>query len=420
MNILWFSLSPCGSLRRSNSKRVIQGWMISLEDQIKKNVDINLSVCYITGYEELDFEYDGVHYYPVSLLKSKNRIMQMIDRYKSVANVENVIVPQLLRVVDKVNPDVIHIHGTEECFGLIQDYIKNIPIVFSIQGLIAPCTEKYFSGFPESFVRRHESLIHKFRGLSIINSYNSFKYRSKRELRYLKKAKYVIGRTFWDHNIPLLCNPNVKMFQGEEILRKEFYTAKWEKTLGRKLSIVTTISPGVYKGYEILLHSSLLLKEFANFDFEWHVIGYEKQDKFVQLAEKLKCCKSEDANIFFHGKMQAEEMLQILLKSDVYVQVSHIENSPNSLCEAMLLGMPIIASFAGGTSSMLKDGEEGILVQDGDPYILAGAIVNLKNNFERAIQMGRLARERAIKRHNPTNIANHLVDIYKEIQHEKL
>lgn len=36
--ILWFSLSPCGSLRRSGTKHVIQGWMISLEDELKKNM----------------------------------------------------------------------------------------------------------------------------------------------------------------------------------------------------------------------------------------------------------------------------------------------------------------------------------------------------------------------------------------------
>ena len=37
LNILWFSLSPCGSMRRNGSNRVIQGWLISLEDEIKKN-----------------------------------------------------------------------------------------------------------------------------------------------------------------------------------------------------------------------------------------------------------------------------------------------------------------------------------------------------------------------------------------------
>jgi hypothetical protein len=33
----------------------------------------------------------------------------------------------------------------------------------------------------------------------------------------------------------------------------------------------------------------------------------------------------------------------------------------------MIIGMPCIATFAGGTASMLKSDEEGILIQDGDP-----------------------------------------------------
>ena len=319
-----------------------------------------------------------------------------------------------------MNEDVIHIHGTEECFGLIQESIKDIPIVFSIQGLIAPYTEMYFSGFPEAFIKRHESLSLKLRGLSYKNGYDSYKYRSIRELNYLRNAKYVIGRTSFDHFIPRLCNSSVKIFQGEEILRKEFYGACWNKTFENKLKIVTTISPGIYKGFETLLHAAKVLKEYADFDFEWHVIGYEKSNKFVKYAEILKNCKSPKTNICFHGKLQADEMLHVLLESDIYVQVSHIENSPNSLCEAMLLGMPIIASFAGGTSSILDDGNEGILVQDGDPYILSGAIAYLYNNYEYASLMGKKAKERADRRHNPEDIANQLVEIYKEIQNDNL
>lgn len=419
MKILWFANSPCGSLRRNNLKIILGGWLISLEDQIKKIPGIELSICFISKQKETDFEFDGVHYYPINRNNSKSKLSEILSRFQSEENEEKVFLPQLLNVVERVSPDIIHIHGTEMCFGLIQDFVKDIPIVFSIQGLIAPYTEKYFSGFPDSFVKKYESITHKLRGLSFFKGYESFKYRSNRELHYLKNAKYVIGRTFFDHYIPVLCNPNVKMFRGEEILRKEFYLGTWNKSLNGKYSIVTTISPGIYKGFETLLHAAKLLKEYANFDFEWHVVGYAVNDKFVKMAEKLKCLNSENVNICFHGKMQSEEMVQILLESDVYVQVSHIENSPNSLCEAMLLGMPIIASFAGGTSSMLKDREEGVLVQDGDPYTLAGAIVDFKNNYDRSKQMGKNARERAIKRHNSKDIADNLVGIYKEILNEK-
>lgn len=81
----------------------------------------------------------------------------------------------------------------------------------------------------------------------------------------------------------------------------------------------------------------------------------------------------------------------------------------------MVLGIPIIASYAGGTSSMLEDGKEGVLVQDGDPYRLAGAVLNMIRNYKDAIMMGQSARKRAIVRHNPKNVVKELYSIYQSL-----
>jgi glycosyltransferase involved in cell wall biosynthesis len=113
--------------------------------------------------------------------------------------------------------------------------------------------------------------------------------------------------------------------------------------------------------------------------------------------------------------MQEEEVVQILLDSDIFCQTSHIENSPNSLCEAMILGMPIIASLAGGTSSMLKNNKEGLLIQEGDPYSFAGAILELSNDFIKAKTYGQAAKLLATQRNGENSIKNHYVEIYKEI-----
>jgi len=92
---------------------------------------------------------------------------------------------------------------------------------------------------------------------------------------------------------------------------------------------------------------------------------------------------------------------------------SHIENSPNNLCEAMILGMPCVATFAGGTSSMLKDGEEGILIQDGDPWAMAGSILEMRGSSEAAVSMGIKARLSALKRHCKDDIVSQLLDTYQ-------
>ena len=101
----------------------------------------------------------------------------------------------MLKIIEEVKPDLIHIHGTEERFGLIQEYVKGVPVVFSIQGLLAPYSEKYFSGFPDKEVYALESWREKVRLVSYRNDFNSFVERGKRECGYLKKAKYIFGRT---------------------------------------------------------------------------------------------------------------------------------------------------------------------------------------------------------------------------------
>jgi len=80
----------------------------------------------------------------------------------------------------------------------------------------------------------------------------------------------------------------------------------------------------------------------------------------------------------------------------------------------MLLGMPIVATFAGGTDSMLCAGE-GLLVQDGDPWSMAGSILELSRDFGRAAKFGQAARTRALVRHDPVSIVNELILTYRRI-----
>ena len=102
-------------------------------------------------------------------------------------------------------------------------------------------------------------------------------------------------------------------------------------------------------------------------------------------------------------------------KSNLYVMPSHIENSPNSLCEAMMLGMPCISTNVGGVSSLLENGREGVLIQDGDPWSLAGAIKECYLNYPKYLEYGENARKRAIKRHDRKAVAAELLNIYHQV-----
>lgn len=137
MKVLWFSLSPCGSMRRKGGKPTNGSWLIALEDALKKESGIELSVAYFTNEEKVPFTYDGVKYYPMYRPNDKNPVMRVIQRFSSEKRRDNKMLPIMLDVVRQANPDLIHIHGTEGRFGLIHEYIKDRPIVYSIQGLLS-------------------------------------------------------------------------------------------------------------------------------------------------------------------------------------------------------------------------------------------------------------------------------------------
>ena len=322
----------------------------------------------------------------------------------------------MLDVVKQSQPDIIHIHGTEESFGLISDYIRDIPIVFSIQGMITPYKEKFFSGIPKEYAYKFDSLYDKVKGVGIKNLYQSFCYRAEREKQYLSQANYIFGRTFWDKDCTLTLNPERKYYVVNEILRPEFYKKKWKGFFSDdKIKIVSTISGGIYKGMETVLKAACLLKQYGNLKFEWHIAGYTSSTKWVRICEKMTGILAKDCNIVFHGRIDAEPLSDLLCKSDIYVHVSHIENSPNSVCEAMILGMPVIASYAGGTASLLKHEEDGILYQDGDPYVLAGAIIEMQQNPTMAYKYAQTAREHALNRHDKKQIVKEVIEGYSDI-----
>lgn len=177
----------------------------------------------------------------------------------------------------------------------------------------------------------------------------------------------------------------------------------------------TTSSPLLYKGFETIVDTARVLvgKGFA---FEWRVAGLKEQDPLVRLTCKVRKANDLAAlKIRLLGTLSEEAVAGQLLESDAYIQVSHIENSPNSVCEAMLAGIPVIASFAGGTGSLLRDGEHGVLVQDGDPYVLAGAMQEVAGQPEGYRAMAAEARRVAQRRHDPAAIVAGMMERYREI-----
>jgi glycosyltransferase involved in cell wall biosynthesis len=77
--------------------------------------------------------------------------------------------------------------------------------------------------------------------------------------------------------------------------------------------------------------------------------------------------------VTFTGPVDAETLASLLLKTNVFASPSWIDNSPNSIEEAMLVGTPCVVPFTGGLTTTLTPGETGLMYPPGDPALLAAA-----------------------------------------------
>lgn len=417
MRVLWFaggttSYSPQESKNETRYKA--SGWVSQLRTEITKHKEIELGICYNGGVDEVFEEY-GVTYYSISNHKRtfKNKLQNFLNPNDESSDeiYWSFYINKFKNVINTFKPDVIQVFGSEVYLQLSAISAKNmnIPCVLHIQGFISFCT--YIVQIPGM-----SKWNYTFGAGSLRSSYGRFqalmswKKDCHREKTILKSVPHVVGRTEWDRHGASLLAPQAKYHYGSEMMRPSFYLPS-ERTLPKETVISTTISSATYKGYDVILKIADILKNTLHLSFTWNVFGNVNPI----FAEKLTGLRHKDLNVVLKGIATAEQLRTALLNSTLYVHPSYIENSPNSVCEPQMLGIPVVASNVGGTSSLIEHGITGYLYPITDPFSAAFYINELIHNRETNIRIGREAKRVAQKRHNLDDITNGLIDIYKSI-----
>lgn len=414
MKILWITnfLFPAVCEALGLKSTFASGWTYSAAALISKYKDVDLAVASLGPVSKVEkFRIDNITYYVIPQIKENDR--KYFAKLEKLWNL----------VYNDLEPNVVHIYGTEHPHSLA--YIrscKNSNIVISIQALIGPYSKYYNLGMSNGDILKNITCRDIVRG-TLYSQKRNYEKRGKWEKECIQKVNYIEGRTNWDRAITWAFNSNVIYFQCFRILREPFYRNQvWSYSECEKHSIF--LSQGHYpiKGiHQVFKALPIVLRKFPNAKIyvaglnistcksvsEWLVYGgYGRYIHNLIKQNRLQ------ERIEFLGPLNSEDIYRQYLSANVFICSSAIENAPNSIGEAQILGTPVIASYVGGNSDMVEHGKTGFLYRFEEVEMLADLICRVFE-MQDCLEMSRNEIEDATKRHDRESNINQMLSMYQ-------
>ncbi len=410
MRILWLTNIMLPEFAKALGLAALNqgGWLPSLAAALRRFApEIELTIA-CSGHSTASVTLDGIDYVRLNCRGGREDAVR--------------------RLIARVKPDLIHVHGTEgEWANLSRQVFAGSPVVASLQGIISGSHPHYCGNLAASEVFSWANLPNM-----LLTRYWMTRaagvWRGKMSLHEQKAFQNFdafLGRTEWDRAWTKYLNPSAKYFHVGEILRAPFYRG------GRSVSTIVphTIYCGAsftypLKGGHWLLRAvAALRRKFPDVQLRVanarkaerprNLVSFIRQGEYHRYLSRLIRDFGLTKNVVLLPSLTAEEVAAELMCAEVFCLPSLCENSPNSLGEAMLMGCPCIATDVGGVQTILRNEEQGLLVPSGDPAILSHEIARLFENGELASKLSSVGQIDAVARYSPENVVAQLLMAYK-------
>jgi len=411
MKALWFTNIPMPAMdRRMGTTTQGSGyWMVSLLNALSQADGITLGVVTAwPGAGDLRFEEDGIAYFVIGQPRGTSHLD---DRAKDLK--------KCLEIIGDWQPDIVHVHGTERFYGrLAGEASLTAPVAISIQGLLTQIVPRFFGNMALFDIVNSHRPSQFIRGYGLLHEYLRVKKASRREAAIIRSAGAFLGRTRWDHAHVAALNPGAQYYQVNETMRSDFHESQWDLSHVERHSIIFTNARNPLRNIETVLEAMRILDGRYK-DVSLRLAGSSDPGSgYGKHLRRLIGKHSMEGRVRMLGYIDERTMVDSMLRSHVFCNASLVENSPNSLCEAQLLGMPCVGSFTGGIPSLINDGSTGLLFPATDASLLADSLSRIFADDSLARSLGRAARQAAKERHDPDAVVRQLLSAYIEIKQD--
>jgi glycosyltransferase involved in cell wall biosynthesis len=166
------------------------------------------------------------------------------------------------------------------------------------------------------------------------------------------------------------------------------------------------------KGLEVLLCAfNMLLQHYPSAHLL--LVGFvipQEQTRFDALLAKYHLSD----NITLTGRVPGQHVLRYLRNMDIFAFTSLHDGCPNTVLEAMLAGIPIVATSVGAVPELIEDGKHGLLVQPGSAVELCKAMLSMLDADSDRQQYAKQAQERVLTGFAPQKELESYWKVYDE------
>ncbi|MGJ8696839.1 MAG: glycosyltransferase family 4 protein [Verrucomicrobiaceae bacterium] len=340
----------------------------------------------IPEFEDVDQEVE-LHWITMSkviekseVFRSRNQWFHVVPRRSlGIAMLTGHIVEifKIRRILDEIEPDVLHSWGSEDVYGLAGVFSGMDRRIFSLQG----CLTEYLRLIGGSFLFRVQALYEKF-------TIRRFSYATAESPAAMTLLKEI--------------NPQMKVKLVDYGVSPEFSSREWSPSEKPAVLFVGAVTQR--KGIQDLIEVAGR-KELEGIEFRIAGDGDAKPH--------LEGISS--SNVKWLGKLDRETVGEEMSKAWALVIPTYSDTGPTVVKEARFQGIPVVTTTGAGAKQYIEPSGAGVVVEPGDLDALALAVQEMCESREKCLEIGRRDWDVHRVELHPSETARRLLEYYQEV-----
>lgn len=365
--------------------------------------------------QPLRIEEDGVVYYA---LPDKHPLEYDENKPSNIA--------AFAQLINDEKPDLIEVWGTEFTHGLCAlRQAGDIPCLIYMQGYLTSIARHYLGGMTHREIRRSLTLRNIIKRDSILMEQKRFYRRAEKEKEMLSRAKNVICENDWCENSLNAAAEGLRFYRCPLSISLTFAEHRWQLDEVEPYSVICNASGYSYKGLHMALRAVALLKKkypavklyipgAAISTENSFIANIKKPDYTIYLERLIRELDLED-HVVWLGRLTQDQLADRYARTRAFALCSSIENHSSSLKEAMLVGMPCVASSVGGVPEYVTHKKDALLYRFGEYDVMASYLEMLFESDDLCEKLSENARSTMQQLHSEEEIYQITSDIYRSI-----